>query len=320
MDLLSIIKKKVGKFSKTISEDGLEAVVNHIVIAESHYDNANNGEEHLYTDVVYRTNQAFEGAVNEAYRLLAGGDPNRKRPYEIEAHFDSSNILRPRVLFQLSNYRKEWRNKSTHDYTLDFNSQEAILAIVSVTAFFNILLDQMLEKISSDREKEKLSKNIKNREVVEGYNSLDFKDQCVALLRAFSSELKNDKDEDIPKIEFELIGRISGFITSYDNSIEIGSEIPIDHASGKLQVDLLLTKGGSKIIVEVKRPSQQYDRKSIKAEQQVKHYLAASNLTHGIVFAPVLRSSTKYEHRENKFNVRDGEVNVVLLTPAIRNA
>ena len=53
----------------------------------------------------------------------------------------------------MSRYRTEWRNPSTHDYKLDFDEDEALLAIASVCAFAIVLLDQITEKLNFDRAK-----------------------------------------------------------------------------------------------------------------------------------------------------------------------
>jgi hypothetical protein len=73
------------------------------------------GDETAFTDAIYRTNQAFEGSLKEAYRVLTGKNPLKLRPFDIETFFQEQRILRSRVLAQFSNYRTEWRNPATHD-------------------------------------------------------------------------------------------------------------------------------------------------------------------------------------------------------------
>ena len=80
-------------------------------------------------------------------------------PHEIEQSFEKGLILKERVLTFFENYRRDWRNTSTHDYMLCFSEQEAFLAIVNVCAFFNILLDQMIERKAYNQEKIKLSES-----------------------------------------------------------------------------------------------------------------------------------------------------------------
>src|SRR5207253_11231210 len=105
-------------------------------------------DEHRYTDVIYRTNHAFEGILKEAYITLADKPADKLTPFEIEEYLLKSNALRGRVVDLLTNYRQNWRNPSTHDYQLFFSKQESFLAIVTVSAFASILLDQMLERIA----------------------------------------------------------------------------------------------------------------------------------------------------------------------------
>jgi hypothetical protein len=126
MDVLQLIKTKAQLFDGTSSELGIQAIIHHIEISESHYVLGKSNGEHLYTDVIYRTNQAFEGALKEAYRVLTGSDPSKKSPNEIEKHFESSKLLKERVLAQFATYRTDWRNKSTHDYQLFFSSQDKV--------------------------------------------------------------------------------------------------------------------------------------------------------------------------------------------------
>src|SRR5262249_18562955 len=82
------------------------------------------------------------------YRVIAGQDPQNVRPFEIEQFLSSSNLLRKKVLDQFTTYRREWRNPSSHDYTLDFDEDEALIAIVSVTVFAIVLCDQIDNKIA----------------------------------------------------------------------------------------------------------------------------------------------------------------------------
>lgn len=319
MDLLEIVKSKVKTFEGSSFKLGIDAVVHHIEISESHFHQAKSSGEHLFTDVIYRTNQAFEGALKEAYRVIKNENPERKSPFEIEKYFEESNSLKPRVLSQFSNYRTEWRNKSTHDYQLFFSPQEALLAIVSVTAFFNILLDQMIEKISFDEEKEKL-----NRELVPTktndtkYVSLDFMNQCIELLNSFSKELKDNSSGNTQITEHELSGKIAAFISSLDPSIEIFADHPI--GDGYLRADFLLRKGGDSVVLELKNPTQEYFRRALRAKEQLRRYMIDGSVRNGIVYAPVLRSSAKTEIEYEIIESPIGNLNIAIITPPVGGA
>lgn len=314
MDLLKLIKSKSSFFAGTPSQQGLDAVIHHIEIAEHHFEQGRTNGEHLFTDVIYRSNQAFEGALKEAYRVLNSADLTRKTPFQIEQYFESSNALKERVLNQFTNYRTEWRNKSTHDYQLFFSSQEALLAIVSVSAFFNILLDQMLEKHSHEMEKTRLSKIAKSVfSDVENYGSLGFMQQCIELLTHFSAELSREMDGKESPREYELLGKLSGFISASDPDIKISTEKAIDHASGILRIDLLLEKDDSAVIIEMKRPSIEWKRRAREGLEQLRHYLIATKLVHGIVFVPTINKDAKLEITERTLESPHGDLHTVMI-------
>lgn len=320
MDLLKLIKSKINAFKGTASEQGVEAVVHHIEISESHFELGKSNGEHLFTDVVYRTNQAFEGALKEAYRVLTTNDPSKISPFQIERYFETESVLKERVLSQFTTYRTEWRNKSTHDYKLFFSSQEALLAIVSVSAFFNILLDQMIEKQSFDLEKEKVQRRAKGF-FADGnvYGSMGFMQQVVKLLKLFSEELQEEGDDALPTKEFELQGKLAGFISAADPEIEIFTEYPINYGSGRIMIDMLLKKGDGSVIVELKRPTKEAGRRAREGVEQLKHYLVASNLTQGIVYAPMLAAEVSKDYIESFIDVPSGELKIATLMPPVLN-
>ncbi|MEH2117121.1 hypothetical protein [Nostoc sp.] len=116
MDLLDILRSKIDSLEDGDHIPGLKAVLLHIETASRHLlRGQKQNEETAFTDSIYRTNQAFEGSLKEAYRVLASKDPERERPYDIEQYFEKNKVFRQRVLAQFTNYRTEWRNPSSHD-------------------------------------------------------------------------------------------------------------------------------------------------------------------------------------------------------------
>jgi hypothetical protein len=93
MDLLKLIKDKCNSFSDTEIFQGLESVISHIEIAERHLEMGKMGDDYLFTDVIYRTNQAFEGSLKEAYGVLAGDKSKNLTPHEIEQYLEKNNLL-----------------------------------------------------------------------------------------------------------------------------------------------------------------------------------------------------------------------------------
>jgi len=143
MNLLDILRSRSANLPEGEYTLGINAVVQHIDVATKHLlRGQETTDETAFTDAIYRTNQAFEGSLKEAYRVLAGKDPAHETANNIESYLQQQNLLRPRVLAQFTNYRREWRNPSTHDYRLDFDEDEALLAIVTVAAFAIVLIDQ----------------------------------------------------------------------------------------------------------------------------------------------------------------------------------
>jgi hypothetical protein len=150
MDLVRIVDESIDKLPSGEHSLGLKAVRRHIAAAIRHFENKAGADADCFTDAIYRTNQAFEGGLKEAYRVLAGKDPAKLTPFQIESYLEENEIIRPRALKQLTRYREDYRNPSTHDYKLDFDSDEALLAIVSVCAFSKLLADQIGFKLASN--------------------------------------------------------------------------------------------------------------------------------------------------------------------------
>jgi len=88
MDLLAILNQRIESLATGEHIPGLRSVLQHIQVAARHLTRgAESGDDTAYTDAIYRTNQAFEGSLKEAYRVLANKDPSKVRPYDIEGFF-----------------------------------------------------------------------------------------------------------------------------------------------------------------------------------------------------------------------------------------
>ncbi|MBU1192451.1 MAG: GxxExxY protein [Gammaproteobacteria bacterium] len=281
MDLLDIIKTAVDRFPDGYKNSGIDAVILHIERAERYFRKAKEeNDEIMFTDVIYRTNQAFEGALKEAYSILASKDPSKKTPREIEQYLENGKILKDRVIASLTNYRKEWRNTSTHDYKLFFTEQEALLAIASVSTFCIILLEQIITKANENYERERaksLSKQVIDS--IDNYNDLPF-DKKVFSLLSKSYEFMHLPDKKSIK-EYEYLGLLSGFIEAVDPSITVESDVRLNGESGE-RADLILSSDNKKVLVEIKRSSllRHYGD---KATGQVLHYMKISKINHGVL-------------------------------------
>jgi hypothetical protein len=88
MDLLDVIRKQIDRLSEGPHSVGLRSVLRHIEAAYGHLSRGQTQQDDsAFTDAIYRTNQAFEGSIKEAYRILAAKHLNHQ-PYT-----KSSDIL-----------------------------------------------------------------------------------------------------------------------------------------------------------------------------------------------------------------------------------
>ena len=316
MDLLQEFERKSSVLSEEAVYDGIQAVIRHIQTAERYLARAREeNDEDLFNDVIYRTNQAFEGILKEAYTTLTGQDGSQLTPHRIEQHLLAQQVFTSRVLELFTNYRRQWRNPSTHDHTLLFSEQEALLAIASVSAFATILADQMIEAVSFRRERDKIEGNEQAlTQITREYDTLPLSEQVLHVIRGFSGQVGHS-EEDLGKTgEAQILGRLTAFISYVDPSIRVkrGQRIA---DSPHLTPDLTLTKGDETVLVEVKRPGSSKRRLDQAAQLQMFSYLDAGHYDRGIVYL-----APPYPTREMKINkaiheMRDREIIVYTLTP-----
>jgi hypothetical protein len=281
MDLISITRDKIERAGDGDHAAGLKAVLLHIETAVSHLNRGQEtSDETAFTDAIYRTNQAFEGSLKEAYRVLTGKKPEKKTPYQIEEYFTTNDVFRSRVLAQFKNYRTEWRNPSTHDYKLDFDSAEAFLAIVSVCAFANLLLDQVIEKLAHDRsklvaesERDRLHHTLRDSE----------SDMPLFVAHIITEFLRQyQPKQDGPRMrEAELLGALSGFIDSVAPDIKVGVEVPLAER-GPAYADLLLDRAGEKLLIELK--GMKFSKALVRAGlDQLDRYMVLGDVKQGVL-------------------------------------
>jgi hypothetical protein len=281
MDLVAIIRSKIDRAGEGDHAPGLKAVLLHIETAVAHLDRGQDtADETAFTDCIYRTNQAFEGSLKEAFRVLTGKDPDKKTPHKIEEYFTSNDVFRSRVLAQFKNYRTEWRNPSTHDHKLDFDASEALLAIVSVCAFANVLLDQIIEKLAHDRSKQELEKERERIAKALKANEADLPSFAASLISEFISHYK-PRQEGPRMREAEFLGSLSGFIESIAPKLNVQMEVLLGgdrHSRG----DVLLSRGEEKLLVELK--GMNYSRQLVRAGlEQLDRYFSVSGIDQGVL-------------------------------------
>lgn len=300
MDLVETIRRKIEALDEGDYIFGLRAVLLHIETAFAHLSRGQSvSEDTAFTDAVYRTNQAFEGSIKEAYRVIAERDPENKRPYDIENYLDENDVFRSRVLDQLKNYRKHWRNPSTHDYKLDFDESEAFLAIVSVSAFAVLLLDQITEHIAFKTSQAETEAQLPElRAKIAAASGEKLIDRLTHLLVEFGTF-------EIPSTLFGsglsealTIGQLHGFLTTAAPEVTVEVEAPLGDAKGLYWADLLVSDNDDSVIVEIKRQGKYSESHRLKANAvaQVEKYLQVSGKKYGVLLLlPRMPSKMKFE-------------------------
>lgn len=320
MDLLKLLKDKAEYFSASEDDRGISNVVSHIEIAERHYENGKSGDDYLFNDVIYRINQAFEGALKEAYRIISGKNPNKITPHKIEKHFEENGVLKVRVLQLFTNYRTEWRNKSTHDHKLYFSEQEAFLAIVNISAFINILLEQMVEKQAYNKETEDLKKSPIEKDLNSASKTLN--DRIIDLLLSFSKEVPDKAiGTTIPRIkEAALIGSLTAFVNNRAEDITIYPEFSIMRQNDRPRylADFFLQKDDEKLIIEIKNPMHGISRVLRGGTEQLLNYLTASGVENGVLYIPPLVKNEELEVAKLTKEIGGSTYNLVQIYPKKR--
>lgn len=287
MDTLNAISDQIIEIRKLSSAVTLDKVFIHIERAEFFYkEGIATKDENYFTDVIYRTNQAFEGSLRQSYMILADKSEKQasnQRTVDIEEFFESNSIFNERVLHFFKNYRQEWRNKSTHDFNLFFNQSEAFLAIVNVSAYIFVLLNQIIEKLAFENEKERL-KNKKGKQIllqaIVSKEDVSLNDKLVKLIEEFSI---NNKLLDSATSEIELIGMFRAFIGTASEKIDVKTEVKVSKQNRNYRLDMMVVLGSEKVIIEFKKHS---IMQSHSYEDQLLDYLIATEIKHGILWYP----------------------------------
>lgn len=264
---------------------GLKAVLLHIETAFAHCARGeSSGDDTAFTDAIYRANQAFEGSVKEAYRVLTGNDPAKKKPYEIEKFLEANQVLRKRVLEQLSNYRSQWRNPSTHDYILDFDQSESLFAVVSVSAFAAMLIDEIQQKLAFYKSQAEAAENAANESSTgipkTAENEVELVEEVKTLLQQFCTTHLPTPLEGEAISEAQHIGAIQGFLSTVASHLQVKSEFKLN-PNDNARVDLQISRGDEQVIVEIKRHPIISDLP--KNLLQIDRYLSIGGMRNGVL-------------------------------------
>lgn len=281
MDTLEFLRTKAERLSVLMPKTGIHAVIRHIEIGEQHFSRARDeGNNDLFSDVIYRANQAFEGSLRESYTILAGKNPGKKKAFELEAYFAKENIFKERVTDLFTNYRTKWRNPSTHDHLASFTESEAFLAILSVTSFAGVLIDQMIERLVFNHEIKRLSKQSKVlSKALSEHAGEPFVDRLAIALRHFVSQ----KSLCEVHSEIELSANLNAFITSIMPSVISFQEAQFNDSQGIIRPDFLISENDHKAVIELKLYQTWNPNLEQAAKNQLRRYMSATDAEVGIL-------------------------------------
>jgi hypothetical protein len=283
VDLLVALKNKIDALPDGPYTVGLAAVLLHIETAFKHYSRGESaGEDTAFTDAIYRTNQAFEGSVKEAYRVLAGKAPEKKTISDIEHYLETEGVFRSRVLSQFTIYRRDWRNPSTHDYKLDFDESESFIAIISVTAFACLILDQITARLSFEEARSETQANIDAG--ISGIIKTDisFVKNVEAGILEFLQSVNSGSPRPALKTETQFVGSLAGYLSSAIPNIQIDLDHQIRDASRR-RVDIVASLGERQIAIEVKRTRGVTESSIYAGMTQLDEYLKSGEFNEGIL-------------------------------------
>jgi hypothetical protein len=293
LDVIDFIRVRAKRLVELRPASGVMSVVRHVEAAERHLKRAMDDDDAEYcNDVVYRTNQAFEGSLKEAYAILAQKDPTKKTPAEIEAYLDGSKVFAPRVVTLFTQYRQQWRNPSTHDHSIEFRRDEAFLAMLSVSAFAVILLDQMLERATFEKEQAELAAR-----PAKPMSAEPMIDWLPLALGKFGNELAS-RNADLSEVE--LLGAVRAFLETTFPKLVVRGDVVGSDEFGRLRPDLVVSRDGEALVLEV------YRYKSLRADferqktDQLRRYMRVFGTAHGVMFTYPARDAVPTGERYHK--------------------
>ncbi len=137
-----------------------------------------------------------------------------------------------------------------HDYWLDFDEDEALLAIVSVCAFAIMLVDQMSERLSFDRA---VAAVVSTHAPASTRANVDTErplaDRIADAMKSFRPSLASDTPSGSPR-HAEVIGALAGYLASTLPQAHVDFEPKL--GDSHLHADLAVAREDQRVIIEVK--------------------------------------------------------------------
>jgi hypothetical protein len=163
------------------------------------------------------------------------------------------------------------------------------LAIVSVTAFTSILLDQMLEKTAYLSKLKALeSATHLARERIEGFEELPPIDKVLRVVFSFADHYITNYAEMSSYSRTETSAQLAAFVEKVAPELRVAQEVRLGSNSQTVIFDLLISEGNTKVAVEVReaysREGSEAHFVSAAALSQLQQNLRTSGLANGVLF------------------------------------
>ncbi|MBI3258206.1 MAG: hypothetical protein HYZ54_01805 [Ignavibacteriae bacterium] len=290
MDTLKEIEKQIDSIRVNDDSRYLDSILIHIQRAEFYYIQGRT-DTGFYNDVIYRSNQAYEGALKESYKVLADKTEDevlKKTPNDIEKYLETENVFKDRVVQLFKNYRSEWRNKSTHDHKLFFDQNEAFIALTSVTSFVHLLLKQIQDKISYKEQQKKLSVDRESVEKIKLIRSSITKNP-IEKLTDLIIEFAKQKGEQIfnngsNTKEVGVLGVFHAYIESIGKVINIQKEPKINIHGIEFWPDFKIEIDDEIIVLELTRHPKYLTKPIYGSLERLLIYMQELNIYKGVVY------------------------------------
>jgi hypothetical protein len=315
LDLLELIKNQIDTLPDSIrNTTKIPFVLTHIARAEHFLREAECIPDDQYlNDAVYRANQAFEAILKEAYKFFTDKDASRQNIFQIENYIIRKKLLNPRVTDLLKNYRTQWRNPSTHDYSLSFSQQEALVAVVSVQMFIKVLLNQIVAEIAFRNERDRAPEPGRMSHLTLEYQKLALIDKVASICIAFAKNIGRDKMQPLHN-HIQIEGALNAFILNVDPTIEVKSQI---RSSGqpisiKTRPDYFISFNQEMMILELKVGyKKNYEEDAI---YRIIQYLTVFNPKQGLIFF-IQPGENEYEFIKQERTIEKEKITIALVRP-----
>ena len=209
------------------------------------------------------------------------------------------------------NYRQNWRNPSTHDYQLFFGGQEAFLAIVTVSSFVNVLLDQIVEKLAYKTAKLKSIEHTSTyKKKIKGYKNLPTMNKVSQILLGYCSYFQENFDQLNELPEPELLGGLKGYISAFESHWNVLTNQTIEGTKSKVNPDIIIDTKKEKLMIQFKRSGVEntslfYGDISPEYEQ-ISNFIRNSDIKQGVVLhTPHKKDDAIITGHSNSVSIRE---------------